>query len=436
LPVSVNKKRLAGNEFFINLTPVLGWLLARAAEAAAHQQARVWLVGGVVRDLLLARPIIRDLDIAVEGDAVSLAFALADAHGGQVAAHHQAFGTATVQFAQLWVPGVPDTAGPVTLDLARTRTEHYSRPAALPVVAPAPIEQDLARRDFAINALALEVQAANGQPHGGRLLDPFAGRDDLDTGVLRVLHDHSFQDDPTRMLRGLRLAVRLGLHFEPHTLALLDAALADGMLEATTPERIRTELCLALEEPHPGAVLDRAQELGMLPHIFAPLQQVPPHRRAQASDPHLSPSLRMGLLTYEFGPPERNELIAHYRLSNEMARLLRDLGQLRQQLLDLRQPNLRNSQIDHLLRPSGLAALEVVQVAEGSDIGALIERYLRDLRNVAPLLDGHALKQMGIAPGPQMGALLAGLRAARLDGHVVTRADEEAWVRQQQRDSG
>jgi tRNA nucleotidyltransferase (CCA-adding enzyme) len=328
-----------------------------------------------------------------------------------------------------------EPAGPVTLDLARTRIEHYPHPAALPVVEPAPIEQDLKRRDFAVNALALEVQALHSQPHGGRLLDPFAGHDDLKRGLLRVLHDHSFEDDPTRMLRGLRLAVRLGFYFEPHTLALLNAALRDGMLEATTPERIRTELCLALEEPHPGAVLDRAQEMGMLPHIFAPLQQVPPLQRAQAADPHLSPQLRAGLLTYELAVPERDAFIAHYRLSNEMARLLRDVGRLRLLLPELHQSGLRNSQIDHLLRPFVVAALQVVRIAEGGDTGARIERYIRDLRDVAPLLDGHALKQMGIAPGPQMGALLAELRAARLDGLVATRADEEAWVRQQQTDN-
>jgi tRNA nucleotidyltransferase (CCA-adding enzyme) len=303
------------------------------------------------------------------------------------------------------------------------------------VVEPAPIEQDLKRRDFAVNALALEVREVYGQPHGGRLLDPFAGHGDLEQGVLRVLHDRSFEDDPTRILRGLRLAVRLGFHFEPHTLALLDVALANEMLEATTPERIRTELCLALEEPHPGAVLDRAQELAILPHIFAPLQQVPAHRRAQASDPSLSPQLRAGLLTYELAPPERDTLIARYRLSNEMARMLRDVGRVRLVLPELQQPWLRNSQIDRLLRPFDVAALEVVRVAEGGGAGELIERYMRDLRHVAPLLDGRALKQMGIAPGPQMGALLAGLRAARLDGDVVTRADEEAWIRQQQADN-
>ncbi len=259
-----------------NALPIaLRHLLAQAAATAQAQSAAVWLVGGVVRDLLLGVPATHDLDLAIEGDAVALAHTLAAHLGGRVAAQHEAFGTATVV--------VERESAVLSLDLARTRTEYYPAPAALPVVHPASIRQDLFRRDFSINAMALELRSVQGRLAEGPLLDPAGGAADLRAGILRVLHERSFVDDPTRILRGLRLLVRLGMSFDQHSQALLDTALEGGSLEATSPDRVRSELCLALEEPHPAAVLQQANALHITPHIFAPLAMAdtPPPLRTQ-----------------------------------------------------------------------------------------------------------------------------------------------------------
>lgn len=416
--------------------PVRAALVASARLAAAGD-ATLWLVGGVVRDLLLGLPVERDVDLAVEGDAVALAHAIAAALGGQVAAVHDAFGTATLLVAA-------DAAEPLTLDLARTRVETYPHPAALPLVEPATIAQDLRRRDFSINAIALEVRAAGATLQPGRLLDPFGGRADLAAGLLRVLHAASFDDDPTRLLRGLRLAARLDLRAEPHTAALRDAALVQGRLEATSPDRVRAELCLALAEPRPDAVLRLADEWGLTPHIYPSLHWSEAlaarcRRLEQAtafqndgSAPLGQPAsliahLYLGLLTYDLTAAERADLAARYRAPADAARLLRDVGAARATLPDLLL-TLRNSDLDRLLHPFSKMALSVVHYAESPPISTIVGRYLADMYDVKPLLDGYALQQLGVAPGPHLGRLLRELRAARLDGLVTTREDEVAWV--------
>jgi tRNA nucleotidyltransferase (CCA-adding enzyme) len=374
-----------------------------------------------VRDWLLSHPHTRDLDLAVEGDALALAHALVAEAGGHLSAQHRTFGTASVVLDGL------------TLDLAQTRTEHYPHPGALPEVQPAGITDDLRRRDFSINALAVEVGLSEGRLVAGRWLDLFGGRDDLAEGWLRVLHTQSFRDDPTRILRGLRLAVRLGMQLAPPTHALLDAALAAGLLAAVGPDRLRTELCLTLEEPDPAAVVREANALGITPHLCAPLHQAADC--AAAARPDLPPLVRGGMLSYALTPDEREELIKRYRLPNDAARMLREVAHLCERLDALRQPGLRPSQIEALLRPFGLPALDVVRYMNTGTVAAHITRYMDELRHTDPMLDGHALRALGVAPGPHMGRLLAGLRAARLDGLVQTRADEEAWVRQQNADA-
>lgn len=433
--------RHSAAEVLLGVDRPLQGVLARIGEVAQAQPCVLWLVGGVVRDLLLGVAITHDLDLAVEGDAVSLAQTVAAALGGRVTARHAAFGTATVLLEMLDADG---QTVPLTLDLASTRTEHYPHPAALPVVQMAPLEQDLARRDFTVNAIAVSLPPVPGAVDAAVLLDPFGGQHDLAAGVLRVLHTASLRDDPTRIVRGLRLAARLGLQFAPETAALLHTALADGLLEATTPDRIRTELCLALAEPHPAAVLKLADELGVTPHIFAPLQwraaladrieraRAPePRTKNQAPTPNPQPLLLAGLLTYDLTMAEREDLIRRYRLPNDAARLLREVGMLQERLGELQRPDLRNSDIETLLRPYTILALDVVRYAEPARLGALITHYVTELRSTLPLLDGHALQQLGVAPGPRLGMLLAALRAARLDGIVCTRADEESWVRRQ-----
>ena len=202
--------------------------------AALAGEPGVWVVGGAVRDLLLGgEP--RELDLVVEGDAAAVARRAAARLGGDVVVHER-FGTATVR------------AADATFDLAGARRETYARPGALPEVElGATLAEDLARRDLTVNTLALRLA------DGATTAWPGA-REDLDAGVLRVLHDGSFADDPTRLLRLARYAARLGFAAEPHTAALAEAAVAGGALATVSGERLGAELRLLAREPMPAAL--------------------------------------------------------------------------------------------------------------------------------------------------------------------------------------
>jgi tRNA nucleotidyltransferase/poly(A) polymerase len=213
-------------------------------EAASELSIPVWLVGGPVRDLLLDRRI-RDLDFLVETAAERLAAEVARRSGGRLRTY-EAFLAAKVLL-----------EGEPPIDIITARRERYPHPGALPEVEPAQIEVDLRRRDFTVNAIALPLD-------GESLVDPAGGMADLDRRLIRVLHDESFVDDPTRILRGLRLAARLGFSIEDHTMTLLDAALRERRLDSVSRERVWHEMVLAFEDEAAPAVLASFLDAGAI----------------------------------------------------------------------------------------------------------------------------------------------------------------------------
>ncbi len=236
-------------------------LLRRLAAAAAAGGEALYLVGGTVRDLLLRRPL-RDVDLLVEGDAAALARRAAQGHALRVTCHPR-FGTARLQ----------DPATGTAVDLASPRAESYPRPGALPRVRPASVAQDLARRDFTINAMALPLA---GSPGTGGPLDPHGGREDLRRRLVRVLHPDSFRDDPTRALRAVRLSVRLGFRLERTTSAWLGEAVRDGGVGRLSPARLAGELERVAREERLAALLARLARRGLLAALHPAL--VPPRR--------------------------------------------------------------------------------------------------------------------------------------------------------------
>ncbi len=209
--------------------------IAREADRAG---VVAYLVGGAVRDALRRRRV-RDIDVAVEGDAVALARAWARASGGRFAAS-SAFGTAAVELGP--------AAAPLRVDFATSRAESYPSPAALPRVRPAAIGDDLARRDFTINAMAI---ALNG-PAKGALLDPFGGRADLARGIVRMLHPGSARDDPTRAYRAVRFALRFGFRIARETKRWIADAIDSGAFEQLSGDRLRREILLLFAEHPPS----------------------------------------------------------------------------------------------------------------------------------------------------------------------------------------
>ncbi len=216
--------------------------------AAAHEHAgEVELVGGAVRDLLLGR-VPRELDVVIAGDVRAFAQNMTRRLEAGEVTHYERFETARVR----WEAG--------EIDIAMRRSETYRSPGALPEVAEGSAQQDLQRRDFTINAIAVEL--AGEQP--GRLRSVDGALEDLAAGVLRVLHDASFRDDPTRILRLVRYRSRLGFEIEPHTAALLASAVADGALQTLSGQRLGAELRLAFAEADPIEPLAELERLGVL----------------------------------------------------------------------------------------------------------------------------------------------------------------------------
>ncbi|MBI2852360.1 MAG: CCA tRNA nucleotidyltransferase [Chloroflexi bacterium] len=389
--------------------------LESAGLVAANSGWRLYLVGGMVRDLFLNRKTV-DLDLVVEGDAVNLAQRLAEITGGKVVIHSR-FGTATLTWTDR------------RIDLATARAESYARPGALPIVKAGSLVDDLFRRDFTVNAMAVDLSPG----HWGNLIDPYGGRFDLSRKLIRILHEKSFVDDATRVWRAIRYEQRLGFHIEDITLSLLKRDLPH--LDSISGDRIRHEMELTLREEYPEKVLRRAAELGVLAKLHPDLKGNGWLKRKfeearQLSVPgRPSVSLYLALLAYPLCAGDVEKLIAYLRLPRSLAHVLRNVAVLKGSLRALAQPRLHPSRVYLLLNQSSPPALAALSIATDSEVvRGHIRAYLERLRYVKPALTGDDLNKMGIASGPQIGEVLRRLLEAKLAGKAKSREEEERLV--------
>ncbi len=381
---------------------------------AGERGLPLYLVGGPVRDLLLGAATL-DLDLAVEGDAPSLARELAAALGARCVGH-AAFLTATVR------------GEGFALDLAAARSETYEHPGALPRVHPASIAEDMRRRDFTINAMALPLTGSQ----RGELLDPCGGRADLEAGLVRVLHERSFVDDATRILRAARYELRFGFRLEERTQAWLrrDAA----YLETISGARVRQELSRLLQEREPERALLRLGELGALSQVHPSLSFEDDDARAFALlrrlSPEAAPAAYWPLLAWGLDEGEAAALAGRLALTKPQSQAVCGLPRLRGLVEALSEPALKPSAVVEMLAPYPAAAVCALAVATGLDV--VRERglsYLKRWRYVKTFLDGHALLALGVPPGAPVGEVLRELKVAKLDGEVRSRKGEERLVR-------
>jgi len=411
-----------GNPAMANLTQKL-WSSLEAGQRrvllvtlalARIRGLSVYLVGGSVRDLLLGCSSL-DLDLVVEGEALALAQAVAWRLGGHLVAH-PSFGTATLR-------------GPhFQLDLATARRERYPRPGALPQVEPATIEEDLARRDFTINAMALGLTG----PHQGRLLDPFGGQRDLVARLLRALHEASFRDDATRILRAARYAARFSLRLEEGTDGWLRRDVA--YLDTITGARLRHELMRILEEAQPEKALGLLQAWGALQHLHPSLRLAPPLMKAFHRLRRLRPSCPstlayLALLSSPLSREEAEALAARLALTRREREVVVTMPRA-VATLPILEGARRPSQIVEALEPLpepclwALAALTPQPLAKRR-----VLRYLERWRHLRPALRPLQLEALGVPRGPRLQEALCVLRQARLDGRVRTMAGERRLIR-------
>jgi tRNA nucleotidyltransferase (CCA-adding enzyme) len=385
-----------------------------AVAALGGRAEGVYVVGGTVRDILLGEDSF-DVDIAVEGDAIEFARALADALGGRVTPHRK-FGTAVVQYGD-----------EERVDVVTTRTEFYGAPGALPTVERAGLREDLFRRDFTINAMAASLKPAD----FGRLTDPFGGRRDLDARVLRVLHNLSFIDDPTRIFRGIRYEARYGLRLEEHSARLARGCIEMGLVGDLSSARLRDELQSLLEDPGaPGGIV-RLGELGadraIHPRLRADAEAAALFERARDLRDELGaevPAWRVWLailgreLTSEeaFGWLERLKVRRRDvdRIVGAITVAPRILERLQAERLE---PADVVALADAFAPDAPLHALAREERAELRD-------YFTRLRDVQLEIGGADLAALGLAESPRVGEVLAEVRRRKLNGELDGRESE------------
>ncbi len=393
------------------LPPQLLKLVRNISTEANQLGQKVYLAGGVVRDLFLGYPNF-DLDLVIEGDALKLAQRVAEITQASLVTHPR-FGTAKLSY------------GTFTLDMAMTRGETYAKPGALPTVTTGTITQDLFRRDFSINAMAISLLP----DCYGELLDPYQGKSDLDRGLIRVLHPKSFTDDATRILRAIRYEQRLGFELETETARLLKRDIA--MLDTISGNRVRHELELVLREKYPEHAIRRLGELGALQRINPSLKgdgwiAEKFDKARQLNKPGNLTSLYLCLLVYLLNERENEQFLLHLNMPAKLARILRDTLRLKAQLHLLDKPLLKHSDIYYLLRDYNPLAIQTNAIgSQSSEICHHLQLFLTKLRYIKPFLNGEDLKSLGITPGPKMGEILKVLHKARLDGEIKTREEEE-----------
>ncbi len=403
-------------------------LILQVASQAQAQNARLYLVGGVVRDVLLSRPNF-DVDFVIEGDAIAFADSLQQLQGG-VTHSFKPFGTA-----KWFVQQASDSSLPDHVDFASARYEFYQLPAALPTVYNGSIKLDLQRRDFTINTLAVQLSPASSF---GQVLDFYGGLPDLGAKQIRVLHSLSFIDDPTRILRALRFEHRLGFTIEPRTRDLMQVA--RPMLQRVTGERLRNELNLLLEEDHPEVALLRWQEQGWLQVLHPALvldEKITEWFQFTRTSNHpwpwetiRQPELDWHVLLIGIAPAELEKLcdrlLFPHRLTESMVQSAQLWPRIHEPVMRSYRPS---EMVDMLKDVTECGLLAIWMRSQSGAVRDLIRRYWLEWRLAQPIVTGTTLRELGLKPGPCYGIILSRLRMARLDGEVQTEADELRLVR-------
>ncbi|MBI5189316.1 MAG: CBS domain-containing protein [Nitrospirae bacterium] len=412
------------------LPPEVLRLLHDVGRMADEIGVTAYVVGGFVRDLLMGVRNL-DVDIVVEGGGIAFAQAFAKRHNGR-ARVHQKFGTAVVVL-----------PSGMKFDIATARTEYYEYPAALPTVELGSIKKDLYRRDFTVNALAIRINAEE----FGELIDFFGGQRDLKEKTIRVLHNLSLIEDPTRAFRAIRFENRMGFTISRHTQNLIRNAVKMDLFHKLSGTRVYTELVLIFKETKPARALQRLEAFGLLKFIHPKLRFT---RELESLFSNISETLswfRLLFLDVEAEPwvvyfmglfdqvPDKEKgefadrlvMPERYRIKIDAA--MRDGAKALNEFY--RYPVLAPYQVYMLLKPLPVEALLFMMAkARVENAKKNVSLYLTQYREAAPMLTGADLKRMGFAPGPVFKRLLERLLEARLNGHVETRDDEAAFVRE------
>ena len=432
------------------LNPRLWRILQGMATAAAQRGWHLYLIGGAVRDLLMTDPnqtlTLQDIDLVVDGFYQS----------AQMGAGEDLARRVKQQYPQveLQIYGQFQTAALVwrkdselnslMIDIATARTEFYPYPAANPEVEASSIRQDLYRRDFTINAMAIRLS----EPESGKLLDFFGGLVDLQAKQVRVLHPNSFIEDPTRIYRAVRFAVRLGFQIDCQTETFIRHAIDSGVYPELQKQaakapglqtRLKRELKYVLEAPYWQSALGLLDKLGALKCLHSRLEMSDRlwhqlrrvDRWMERFNLHtlmIPWQTRLEVLITQLDPDFRRQVAENLQLPLDSIERLTDLAQIEATLIDTLPACEHPSEIYQMLSQHDLSTLLLVSVRNPRPLGQLIWQYLTTWSKVKPPLNGNDFKALGYKPGPQFKTLLATLMAATLDGEIRDRSEAEAFL--------
>lgn len=418
-------------------------LLQQAGQLGQELGTTVYVVGGFVRDILLRRPNL-DIDLVVEGDGITYAKKLAEALGGRVRPHYK-FKTAVVILRH--EPGEVEQH----IDVATARLEYYEYPAAMPTVELSSIKMDLFRRDFTINALAVQLNPG----HFGRLVDFFGAQRDIKEKALRVLHSLSFVEDPTRMLRAVRFEQRFDFKIGAQTLRLIKNALQLDLLQRLSGSRLFNEFKLILEEGHPLSCLRSMNRLELLTAIHSKLKLTPTHESLLGElervlswykllyvEPQPVNWIAYLLaLTSGWSDEEAESLAQRLNFSRKLERDFLSLRLLvfeaNEQVLHWNARNGTLSQLFFLLEPIRLeGVLYIMARCKQETIKRSVSNYLAQLQHIKLDITGKDLLAMGLEPGPMVGGVLREVMAAKIDGKAPSLLSQLAVAERVMREKG
>jgi tRNA nucleotidyltransferase (CCA-adding enzyme) len=413
-------------------------LLKAIADVAREQHAAFYIVGGFVRDLLLGSPSL-DFDLVVEGNAIELAFELSKRYGGRVTSHSR-FGTAKWHLDEKKLSnqglrlGNDDKYPKLeAIDLVSARTEFYTHPTALPHVERGSIKLDLHRRDFTINTLALRLDGK----HYGELHDYWGGLNDLQEGLVRVLHSLSFVDDPTRILRAVRFEQRFGFEIEERTLELLKEAIP--LLDRLSGDRIRHELDHIFIEKNAAKIFNRLNELNLIqvisPHLswdswlaerISLLYEINPAEKwsINLKSKKLRYYLGYIFLMMRLGDKQRHDVNKRLKLSTDLTKNISFTSKLYKiQGTELKRLDVSEF-VDVMDETPVLARYAFYLATDDLTIKKRIERYIDYWQYLRPSITGEDLLKLGLKPGPQYKKILKNIRDAWLNELIQNRDDE------------
>ena len=394
-------------------------VLRRVEQVAKENNQPAYLVGGVVRDIVMERvPRVQVPDITVIGDEISFAQCLiADDHLGKIISKSQ---HRTVKV----------DAGGVTVEVASARKDIYNPWGALPQISLVDsIDADLPRRDFTINAMSISMN----QSSFGVLIDPFNGAKHCNDGILHVLHADSFREDPTRMMRGIRLAARYDLIFDEGTETLIrcDAEQLDKLASAS-PARVFNEFRLWFSaHENTAVILELANKFGILNEIARWISldaSIVAVLKSQQSD--MDALTRFAVLASQIPCDNALEIAERLRMPREWRDVLEGAAKLNEKLIDLRKQRFSDSEVARLLREFRIEAINAAMtVASDETVKTRIRRYMSESRHIKPSCNGKDLISMG-ASGASIGTILDEIRDALIDGKVGGAEEELQYARQ------